>query len=149
MRETIESHTSRLKNDKAASQGMRIVKEMAPEIHSDVIPRFSGLRRVPTPYRRILSLKAMRRYRCVIVGTAQGMLTVAITGTQAMPFIDFLSKITKRSIFLVLVEPGKMDLLLRRLVRQERRRGKKLYPTSFPPLYRVDAIVILLNYLKQ
>jgi len=85
----------------------------------------------------------------VIVGTAQGMLTVAITGTQAMPFIDFLSKITKRSIFLVLVEPGKMDLLLRRLVRQERRRGKKLYPTSFPPLYRVDAIVILLNYLKQ
>jgi Type II secretion system (T2SS), protein E, N-terminal domain len=141
--------TSSLMSNKAASQAMRIVKEMAPEIHSSVIPRFSDLRRIPTPYQRILSLKAMRQYRCVIVGTAQGMLTLAITDTQAMSFIDFLSKITKRSIFLVLVEPSRMDLLLQRLERQERRRGRRLYPTSFLPLYHVDVIVILLTHLKQ
>jgi len=142
-------HSSRLKSNKAASQAMRIVKEMAPEIHSSVIPRFSDLRRVPTSYQRILSLKAMRQYRCVIVGAAQGMLTLAITDTRAMSFIDFLSKITKRSIFLVLVEPGRMDLLLQRLERQERRRGRRLYPISFLLLYQVDVILILLTYLKQ
>lgn len=142
-------HTCRLKNNKAASQAMRIVKEMAPEIHSSVIPRFSDLRRVPTPYQRILSLKVMRQYRCVIVGAAPGMLTLAIIDTQAISFIDFLSKITNRSIFLVLVEPGRMDLLLQRLERQERRQGKRLYPMSFLPLYHVHAIVILLTHLKQ
>ncbi len=142
-------YSSRLKSNKAASQAMRIVKEMALEIHSSVIPRFSDLRRVPTPYQRILSLKAMRQYRCVIVGAAQGMLTLAITDTQAMSFIDFLSKITKRSIFLVLVEPSRMDLLLQRLERQERRRSKRLCPISFLPLYQVDVMVILLTHLKQ
>ena len=142
-------HSSRLKSNKAASQVMRIVKEMAPEILSSVIPRFPDLRRVPTPYQRILSLKAMRQYRCVIVGAAQGMLTLAITDTQAMSFIDFLSKITKRSIFLVLVEPGRMDLLLKRLERQERRRGRRLYPTSILSPYHVDVIVVLLTHLKQ
>jgi len=142
-------HSSRLKSNKAASQAMRIVKEMAPEIHSNVIPRFSDLRRVPTPYQRILSLKAMRQYRCVIVGAAQGMLTVAITDTEAMSFIDFLSKITQRSIFLVFVEPGRMDLLLHRLERQERRRGRRLYPMSFLPPYQIDVIAILLTHLKR
>jgi len=128
---------------------MRIVKEMAPEIHSSVIPRFSDLRRVPTPYQRILSLKAMRQYRCVIVGAAQGMLTLAITDTQVMSFIDVLSKITRRSIFLVLVEPHRMELLLQRLEHQERRQGKRLYPMCFLPPHQVQAIVTLLTYLKR
>jgi hypothetical protein len=97
----------------------------------------------------MLSLRAMKQYRCVIVGAAQGMLTVAITDTQAMSFIDFLSKITKRSIFLVFVEPGSMDLLLQRLERQERRRGRRQFPLSFLPLYQIDAIAILHTHLKR
>jgi len=142
-------HTSGLKSNTGASQAMRIVKEMAPEIYSSVIPRFSGLRRVPTPYQRVLSLKAMRQYRCLIVGAAKGMLTVAITDTKAMSFIDYLSKITRRSIFLVLVEPSRMDLLLQRLERQERRRGRSLYPMSFLPLHQIDVIAILHTHLKR
>ncbi len=100
---------------------------MAEIPHNDycsLMPRFPTLRRVPMCYRHMLPLKVMKHYQCLIVGADRGALTVAIADGQTPLIAAFLSKVTRRAIFPVLVDPVRMRLLLQRLERYEHARGK-------------------------
>lgn len=90
------------------------------------IPRLDTIRRVPGRYHRILPLEVMKDYQFLVVGSAPGTLTVAITNQQQRPIIETLKKLTGQSIFTVLVDPARMRLLIERIERCERRKYRKL-----------------------
>jgi len=98
------------------------LEAMALSVHSNLIPRFTNLRRVPLRYRQFLPLMMMKRYQCVVIGSAHGVLTVAITDRHNTALIEALSKFTGCVIFPVCVEPARMRLLIKRIERCERRR---------------------------
>ena len=58
----------------------------------------------------------------MVVGSAQGVLTVAITDRQNTTAIESLRKITGQAIFPVLIDPDRMRLLIRRIERSEQNR---------------------------
>ncbi len=98
-------------------------------------------------YRHMLPLKVMKHYQCLVVGAAQGALTVAITDRQTPVVATLLSKVTRRAIFPVLVEPARMRLLLQRLERYEHARGNALgYLSS---LHRLQAHSIVTSLMYQ
>ena len=112
-----------------------------------LLPRFRTLRRVPMCYRHILPLKMMKHYQCLIVGAAGGTLTVAITDRQPPLVATLLSKVTRRAIFPVLVDPVRMRLILQRLERYEHTRGNVLgYLSS---LHRLQAHSIVTSLMCQ
>jgi hypothetical protein len=90
-------------------------KKLAAQVRGNLIPRYSTLRRVPIRYRRILPLSLMKRYQCLVVGSAPGVLTVAITDQDNTVVLDALGELTGLAIFPVLIEPARMRLLLGRL----------------------------------
>ena len=102
---------------------MENLKELAAHIRGTLIPQFPALRRVPTRYRRVLPLTFMKRYQCLVVGSAPGVLTVAIKDRYNTATLDALSEFTGRAIFPVLIEPARMRLLLQRLERCSRCRS--------------------------
>ena len=122
---------------------MGAMREMAQQVRGRSIPRFPGLRRVPTRYRRALPLRIMKHYQCVVVGAAQGILTVALADCRDPFILEFLSRITGRAIFPVLVDPIRMRLLLHRLERQERS-VSKLGPSPFLHPHQAHTILILI-----
>jgi type II secretion system (T2SS) protein E len=83
------------------------------------IPQLSVLRRVPMRYRRILPLTIVKQYQCVVVGAAQSKLTVAISDWQNIAVIESLSRYTGQTIFPVLIDPKRMNLLIQRIERFE------------------------------
>ena len=83
------------------------------------IPQLGELRRAPLRYRHILPLTIMKRYQCIVVGAAQGKLTIAITDTRNMEVLEVLSSYTGRTIFPVLIDPKRMRLLLQRIEQRE------------------------------
>ena len=129
---------------------MRAMKEMTYKVRGSLIPHFLGLRRVPTRYRRALPLRVMKQFQCVVVGAAQGVFTVAIADCHDPFILEFLSRITRRTIFPVLVDSIRMRLLIQRLERQERYLSR-LASTPFLHPHQVHTILILIiwQYEKQ
>jgi hypothetical protein len=90
---------------------------MAQHVHcsSVAIPKLRALRRVPPHYRHILPLEIMKRHQLLVVGCEGRVLTVGIIDQKQMVIIDALAKLTGYTIFPVLMDPGRMRLLLRRM----------------------------------
>ena len=91
------------------------MKDSADSVRGNLIPQLYVLRRVPMRYRRMLPLTIMKRFQCIVVGSAQGVLTVAITDQQNTSVIESLRSITGRAIFPVLIDPTRMRLLIQRV----------------------------------
>ena len=102
---------------------MGTMQDIADKVRGNLIPQLFVLRRVPVRYSRILPLTVMKKYQCLVVGSAPGVLTVAITNRQNTLVIESLKKFTGQSIFPVLIDPINMRLLIRRLERNEYRRN--------------------------
>lgn len=122
---------------------------MASDIPSNLIPHFSQARRIPLRYRNTLALKVMKRHQCAVLGSAPGVLTVAITDQCNGLLIETLSKITERTIFPVLVGPARMRLLIRRLEYSERSRYRRLKSSSFLYPRQVDTITAVIALLIE
>jgi hypothetical protein len=71
-------------------------------------------------YQHILPLEVMKRYHCAVVGSAQGVLTVAITDQHDPSLVEILSRLTGRPIFPVWVKPERMRLLIKHMERWQR-----------------------------
>ena len=109
-------------------------------------------------YRRMLPLTFMKRFQCIVVGSAQGVLTVAITDQQNTSVIESLRSITGRAIFPVLIDPTRMRLLIQRVERYEQYRQalsartrdarEQAYYVYMKRQFLVFSIVMLLTYQK-
>lgn len=99
---------------------------MASRPFDSPIPRLDSIRRVPSRYHRILPLELMKDHQFIVVGAARGSLTVAITDQRQQPLIESLKILTGYSIFTVFVDPARMQLLIERIERCERRKYRKL-----------------------
>src|SRR5215471_18593118 len=100
---------------------MGIMQDIADRVRGNLIPKLSVLRRVPVRYYRVLPLRVMKKYQCVVVGSAPGVLTVAITNRENTVAIESLKKFTGQSIFPVLIDTTKMRLVIQRIERNEYR----------------------------
>lgn len=116
--------------------------------NNHTIPRLKSLRRVPAAYREALPLAMVKRYQCVVIGNAGGVLTVAIADQKNMPVLELLGRVSGSSIFPVLVEPTRMRLLIRRLERAKQEKHSHLCritprsPLTYPHL---RSMVMLLS----
>ncbi len=136
------------------------MKDIADNVRGSLIPELFLLRRVPMRYRRILPLILMKRLQCIVVGSAPGVLTVAITDRQNTSAIDSLRRLTGQAIFPVLIDPTRMRLLIQRIERFEQNRSAfytrvdkdarrtEYYQYSMLRL-RVDSIVMLISFQKK
>ncbi len=102
---------------------MRAIKDISDMVRGSLIPQLFILRRAPMRYRHILPLNVMKKFQCIVVGSAPGVLTVAITDRQNTLVIESLRKITGQAIFPVLIDPTRMQLLIQRIERNEHRRN--------------------------
>lgn len=78
---------------------MGTIKDIADSVRGNLIPQLYVLRRVPARYRRMLPLAIMKQFQCIVVGSAQGVLTVAITDRQNTAVIESLRSLTGQAIF--------------------------------------------------
>src|SRR5205823_2942143 len=124
------------------SAGLETIREMANSLECSVIPRYCFLRRVPTRYQRVLPLNLMKHYQCIVVGAAQGTLTVAITGEEQVAVIESIKRLTGRTIFPVLIDPPRMQMLIQRIERCEQRRARKGLGSIYY-LHRCQAYAII------
>jgi hypothetical protein len=91
----------------------------------------------------------MKQYQCVVVGYARGVLTVAISDQQDITVIDTLSKLTRRTIFPVLVNAVRIQLLIQRIENNKRNKGKAFREIStLQPLY-IHALVMPFTFTKK
>lgn len=120
---------------------------MSNGLFDEPIPRLDTIRRVQTRYQRILPLELMKRYQCIVVGSARGVLTIAITDTGQSPLIASLKHLTGKPIFTVLIEPARMRMMIERIERCQHRKKKKLlgHPSY---LHHVQLRAIMLYLLK-
>src|SRR5260370_7852599 len=109
------------------------MKDIADSVRGSLIPELYVLRHVLLRYRVMLPLPIMKRFQCMVVGSAQGVLTVAITDRQNTSAIESLRKITGQAIFPVLIDPARMRLLIQRIERCEQNK-QAFYPTPSQPL---------------
>jgi hypothetical protein len=108
-----------------------------------IIPRLYILRRVPQQYHRVLPLNIMKRYQCIVVGDAQGVLTVAIANQETLTCMESIKKLTSRAVFPVLVDPARISLLIRRIERDERFRARTgLSPFRYLHYFQLRAITL-------
>jgi len=108
---------------------MGSMRNIANNVRGSLIPQLYVLRRVPIRYRQFLPLTVMKRFQCIVVGSAQGVLTVAITDPQNTSAIESLRRITGQAIFPVLIDSNRMRLLIQRIERCELCR-RALYPAA-------------------
>ena len=107
-------------------------------------------------YRRMLPLTIMKHFQCIVVGSAQGVLTVAITDRQNTSVIESLRRITGQPIFPVLIDPNRMRLLIQRIERYEQYRQvfyardsrEQAYYLHMKRQFQVSSIMMLLAYQK-
>jgi hypothetical protein len=99
---------------------------MAYTIQQGPLPNFKSIRRVPSRCQHVLPLHLMLRYQCIVVGTARDTLTLAIADERQRQSIEDLERLLGRSIFTVLVDASRMQLLLSRLERRERQKQGKV-----------------------
>ena len=134
------------------------MKDIADSVRGNLIPQLYILRRVPTRYRRMLPLTFMQQFQCIVVGSAQGVLTVAITDQQNTSVIESLRSITGQAIFPVLIDPTRMRLLIQRVERYEQYRQalsarkrdarEQAYYLHMKRQFLVFSIMMLLTYQK-
>lgn len=126
------------------------MKEPVHTKHISPIPGFRTLRRVPVPYRSILPLELMKRYQCLVVGAANGTLTVAISDQRGKPVLELLKVVTGCAIFPVWVHPARMQLLLHRLERYEHSRIRISRRFYIPTRYKFEAhsMLMMLRHLR-
>lgn len=105
---------------------METMTKMADSPFYGLIPRLDTMRRVPGRYHRILPLALMKHYQLIVVGVAPGTLTVAISDQEQRTIIEFLQRLTGRSIFTVYINPVRMHLLIDRIERCELRKSRRL-----------------------
>ncbi len=117
------------------------MQKTARSVHSNLIPQFRDLRRISMRYQCILPLEVMKRYRCAVVGSAQGVLTVAITNERDTYLIETLTRLTGRPIFPVWVNPARMHLLIQRLERWQQRKDEMLRWSHLLIWFEVHMIV--------
>src|SRR5256714_7241257 len=102
------------------------MQETKPCVHNNLIPQLRDLRRIPMRYQSMLPLKVMKRYQCAVVGSAQGVLTIAITDRHDTSLIKTFTRLIGRPIFPVWVNPAQMGLLIKRIERWQRREDEIL-----------------------
>jgi hypothetical protein len=91
----------------------------------------------------------MKRYQCIVVGAAQGTLTVAISDRSDREVIDALRKQTGRTVFPVVIPEARMRLLLQRIERDQRRMGT-LWHLYYPKRFQVHGMLqYILLYKKK
>jgi hypothetical protein len=122
------------------------MEETVHDRYARLIPRFRSLRRVPMPYRHVLPLKVMMRHQCLVVGAAQDMLTVGITDRQDISILTLLSKLTGRTIFPVLVDSIRINLLIQRIDRYQHSRGNVSDYLLYLHRLQIKAMVIPFTY---
>ena len=134
---------------------MGSMKDIADNVRGNLIPQLYVLRRVPTRYRRMLPLTIMKRFQCIVVGSAQGVLTVAITDRQNTSVIESLRRITGQAIFPVLIDPNRMRLLIQRIERYEQvfsartqYAREQVYYLHMKRQFQVSSIMMLHAYQK-
>jgi hypothetical protein len=115
----------------------------------NVIPRLSCLRRVPTRYRHMLPLSFMKTYQCVVVGGESGFLTVAITNRKDITLLKIFGELSGYAIFPVLIDPGHMHLLIRRIERAEHKKNKTLNVLAGYPLHLHSMLVFLTSHVQH
>ena len=120
------------------------MQETKPCVHNNLIPQLRDLRRIPMRYQRMLPLKVMKRYQCAVVGSAQGVLTVAITDRHDTFLIRTLTKFIGRPIFPVWVKPARMHLLIKRIERGERHKDEMLRSPRLLSSLEIHMIVSIL-----
>ncbi len=125
---------------------MGSMKNIANNVRGSLIPQLCVLRRVPVRYRRVLPLTVMKRFQCIVVGSAQGVLTVAITDPQNTLAIESLKRITGQSIFPVLIDSNRMRLLIQRIERCELCR-RALYPAA-KEIREIECYLYVLHRLQ-
>lgn len=134
---------------------MRAMQDISDKVRGNLIPQLFVLRRAPMRYRHVLPLKVMKQFQCIVVGSAPGVLTVAITDRQNTLVIESLKKFTGQAIFPVLIDPTRMRLLIQRIERneycwnafhsRENREPKKTDYYQYSMLrFKVGSIVMLL-----
>ncbi len=139
---------------------MGTMQDIADTVRGNLIPHLFVLRRVPMRYYGVLPLRLMKKYQCIVVGSAPGVLTVAITNRHNTVVIESLKKFTGQSIFPVIIDPAKMRLLLQRIDRNECRRNafhlRRIHHTPGIEFYQysilsqqVCSIVMLLSSKKM
>ena len=122
----------------------------APSVDGNLIPQYSDLRRIPIRFHHILPLRVMKRYQCAVIGSAQGILTVAITTRRDTSLIETLTRLTGRPIFPVWVSPARMRLLIQRMECWEHRRNEMLRSPHFLSLFQIHTIaVVLTDQMKE
>jgi len=85
----------------------------------------------------------MKRYQCIVVGDAQGVLTVAIADQEGLTCIESIRKLTSHAVFPVLVDPARISLLIRRIERDERFRARTgLSPFRYLHYFQLRAITL-------
>ena len=75
---------------------------------------YDNVRWISLHYRRLLPLRVMKRYHCIVVGSARGVLTVAFDERPYPTVLAGLRRLTGQAIFPILVRPKRMNLLLQR-----------------------------------
>jgi hypothetical protein len=123
-----------------------IMGKMPRSVHDNLIPQFRELRRIPTRYRHVLPLKVMKQYRCAVIGSAQGVLTVAITNRRDTSLIETLARLTGHPIFPVWVNPTGMHLLIQRIERWEQREDEMLRWPHPLNLIQIHTIMVVSIY---
>ena len=121
------------------------MQETIPSVHDNLIPQLRDLRRIPMRYQRMLPLKVMKRYRCAVVGTAQGVLAVAITDRHDTSLIKTLTRFIGRPIFPVWVKPARMHLLIKRIERREQYKDEMLRSPRLLSSLEIHMIVSVLT----
>jgi hypothetical protein len=116
---------------KESSASMGTLKEMAYLVRQGPLPRLPSLRYVPLRYRSWLPLPVARRYQCLVIGLAQGVVTVALARPGNAALYALLEEITSCTVFPVLVSSTSLRLALKRLERDRRLSGLTAHPTSF------------------
>lgn len=121
---------------------METMIKMADSPFYGLIPRLDTMRRVPGRYHRILPLALMKQYQFIVVGVAPGTLTVAISDQEQRTIIEFLQRLTGRSIFIVYINPIRMRLLIERIERCELRKSRQLLGRPYY-LHRIQLQAII------
>jgi hypothetical protein len=108
--------------------------KIAPE-HDDFIPRLHDVRRVGVRYQRMLPLSVIKEHQCVVLGATSHMLTLGIIERKDQRWLHSIEVLTGTAIFPVLVEPGRMRLLIARIERYQRfrQRQSRAYYILFLP----------------
>lgn len=118
---------------------------MLDSLSDGPIPIYSSIRHVPKRYHQVLPIVMMKRYQCVVIGSAKGVLTVAITNAKQLDTVQLLRRYTGKRIFTVLIEPARMRLLISRIERCQKEKQKKM-KTYRSHLLRVQLFAIVRFY---